>query len=204
MRTARDKNKINLLERDSSYRAGKRLRHEYPRDVANFMQLRIAGPGDDPAISDLLTRTFLETYARKLPEVETTEERKLELRDVASKRRAGMVCVLEFGHRVVGTFSLIHPESPDTDSWIENYATLRCVAIDPEFHGLQFSQILLDESVRLACSWALSGLCLHVQKGAHKVASLYEKFGYVRDARGDKISNGQEIEGYALDFSRIL
>ncbi len=204
MLNARDKAIKILSERDSDYFTGKRLRHKDPRDVANFMHLRIAGPGDDPAISDLLMRTFLETYAKKLPDVETTEERKLELRDVATKRRSGIVCVMEFGHKVVGTFSLIHPESPESDAWIENYATLRCVAIDPEFHGLQFSHMMLEESVRLSCSWALSGICLHVQKGADKVAALYERFGYERDARGDMISTGQEIEGYALDFSRIL
>lgn len=181
----------------------KKLRRpESVRDLSNFINLRPALPGDDLSIAELLTNTFLSTYKKKLPAIETSEERKAELRDVALRRRSGYVSVAELGYRIIGTFSLIHPESPLTDAWRPNGATLRCVAIDPEFHGLELSSILLEEADRIAGLWKSSALFLHVQKGANKVASLYEKFGYVRDCAGDKIAHGYELLGYVKDLNR--
>jgi len=47
--------------------------------------IREARPEDDAAIGELLVEAFVTQYARKLPEVVYTEERKSALRDVANK-----------------------------------------------------------------------------------------------------------------------
>jgi len=167
-----------------------------PRDLVNFIRLRPAMPGDDLSVAELLVHTFLSTYERKLPFLTTCDDRKKELRDVSSRRKQGYVCVVELGYRIIGTFSLIHPESPKSEAWRPNGATLRCVAIDPEFHGLALSELLLDEADRVASAWNSEAIHLHVQKGAAKVASLYLRHGYLRDTEGDKISFGNDLEAY--------
>jgi len=167
-----------------------------PRDLINFIQLRAALPSDDLALADLLTRTFLSTYEKKLPFLATTEERKYELRNVGERRKNGYVCVAELGYRIIGTFALIHPESSANEAWRVNGATLRCVAIDPDFHGLELSTLLLQEADRIAQLWNAESIYLHVHKGAARVASLYGRHGYLRDSSGDKISHECELEGF--------
>lgn len=171
------------------------------RDITNFINLRPAMPSDDLAIAELLLHTFLTTYKEKLPDVHTTEERKRELRDVGARRRQGFVGVAELGYRIIGTFSLIHPESPVSEAWGDPGATLRCVAIDPEFHGLALSELLLNEADRVARAWYSRTIYLHVQKGANKVAVLYQRHGYVRDMSGDKASLGAELEAYRKELA---
>ncbi len=166
------------------------------RDIANFIQIRRALPGDDLAIAELLTKTFLTTYEKKLPTVQTTAERRQELQNVATRRKNGHVAVAELGFRIIGTFALIHPESEESESWVINGSTLRCVAIDPEFHGLDLSKLLLEEAERIARLWDSDCICLHVQAEANRVASLYERSGYLRDPKGDKVSFGNPIFGY--------
>lgn len=173
------------------------------RDLINFIQLRPALPCDDLAVADLLTNTFISTYEKKLPLLTTTEERKSELRNVASRRKSGYVCIAELGYRIIGTFSLIHPESPANEAWRANGTTLRCVAIDPEFHGLSLSFLLLKEAERISSLWTADSIYLHVHKGADKVASLYQKFGYLRDVSGDKSSYGCELEGYFKPYKQM-
>lgn len=171
------------------------------RDLANFIQLRPAFPSDDLSVAELLLHTFISTYAQKLPTITTSDERKKELRDVGSRRKQGYVCIAELGYRTIGTFSLIHPESPLSEAWRPNGATLRCLAIDPEFHGLALSELLLDEADRVAGAWNAGAVFLHVQNGADRVATLYQRHGYVRDPLGDKISHGSSLEGYCKNLS---
>lgn len=171
------------------------------RDIVNFIHLRQASPADDLAVAELLLHTFLSTYQAKLPSVQTSEERKRELRDVGSRRRQGFVGVAELGYQIIGTFSLIHPESPSSEAWAEPGATLRCVAIDPEFHGLALSELLLSEADRVAKAWGARKMYLHVQEGANKVALIYQRHGYVRDLAGDKCSFGSKLEAYRKDLS---
>lgn len=171
------------------------------RDIVNFIHLRQATPADDLAVAELLLHTFLSTYQAKLPSVHTPEERKRELRDVGSRRREGYVGVAELGYQIIGTFSLIHPESPASEVWAEPGATLRCVAIDPEFHGLALSELLLDEADRVARAWGTRRTYLHVQEGATKVALLYQRHGYQRDPAGDKFSFGSKLEAYRKEIA---
>jgi len=166
------------------------------RDIVNFISLRQAGPNDDLSIAELLTRTFISTYEKKLPELGTNEDRKRELNNVAGRRKNGLVGVAELGYRIIGTFALLHPESDCNEAWRPNGCTLRCVAIDPDFHGLDLSSLLLQEADRIARFWQAEGIYLHVHRGAHKVANLYENFGYTRDSTGDKVSHGYYLDGF--------
>jgi GNAT superfamily N-acetyltransferase len=166
------------------------------RDLANFVRVRTAHPGDDPAVGDLLVRTFRDTYNKKMPSLITPEERNDELRDVESRRRAGVVRVIEVGYRIIGTCSLIHPNSELSESWTGLTCTLRCLAIDPEFHSLKLSETLLWDAVDVARTWRARMICLHVLQGADGVARLYENFGFRRSPLGDKIYHGSAIDGY--------
>jgi GNAT superfamily N-acetyltransferase len=173
------------------------------RDLWNFIRLRQASVADDLALADLLTKTFLTTYERKLPTVATPKSRKIELENVADRRKNGYVCVAELGYRIIGTFSLIHPESNLSEAWRPNGATLRCVAVDPDFHGLDLSTLLLNEAEKIAAFWRANSIFLHVQNEALKVAALYERHGYLRDPLGDKTSHGTTIIGYYKELKTL-
>lgn len=166
------------------------------RDISNFTAIRTAHAGDDHQIGELLVRAFRDTYAYKMPDLVTTSEREAELRDVRARRANGLVRVMEIGFRVIGTYSLLSPESPSNEAWTPRTSTLRCLAVDPEFHALRLSEILLMDAQARAQEWACASMCLHVQDGAHGVAKLYERFGFLRDVTGDKICQGNRILGY--------
>lgn len=168
------------------------------RDILDFISIRQASGIDDDEVGDLLVRSFGETHAEKLPNAMLPPSRVTELRDVKTRREHGRVFVLELGYRIVGTFALIRPGSDLSDSWLPNGATLRCVAVDPEFHGLGFAQALLAQSEEVARTWEADYICLHVFKGATGVAKLYQARGYLREPCGDILSHGHMIEGYYL------
>lgn len=170
------------------------------RDLSNFVKIRTAFPGDDLILGDMLVRTFRETYSRKLPNLITTDQREIELRDVQSRRRNGAVRVLELGFQIIGTYSLMAPQSALDDSWTPATCTLRCVAVDPGFHSLRLSERLIEDALVRAREWHAEAICLHVQEGATGVAKLYERFGFRRDPRGDKTSYGYLIEAYLLSL----
>lgn len=170
------------------------------RDLTNFMSIRNAHPGDDLVVGELLVRTFRETYAQKLPSIMTTPEREIELRDVNSRRINGVVRVTELGFQIIGSYSLIAPGSGLDESWTPRTCTLRCVAVDPRFHSLKLSEKLIFDALEVAQKWKASAICLHVQSGADGVARLYQKFGFVRDPRGDKRYMGNAIDGYLIEL----
>lgn len=179
----------------------------HPRDISRFLVKRVARPGDDPVIAELLERAFVGTYAEKL-RMGTSQERRQELRDVTSRRESGVVCVLELGYRVIGTFALLMPgtelnragEGVDGHAWLPGAALLRCVAVDPDYRGFGFSELLLEYSEEVARMWKLSRICLHTQEGADAVAQLYARRGYERDARGDGVACGNRILGHRLEL----
>lgn len=168
------------------------------RDLTNFVRLRNAHPGDDVLIGNLLVHTFRETNAKKLSAALTTPDREIELRNVHSRRLHGVVRVIELGFQIIGSHSLIYPGSPLDESWTANTCTLRCVAIDPNFHTLRLSEMLIKDAVDLARQWNSDNVCLHVQQGAIGVAKLYQEFGFERSYTGDKKWMGNVIEGYLL------
>lgn len=86
-------------------------------------------------------------------------------------------------------------------SWLPQTATLRCVAVDPAFHGFGFSERLLVEADEIVRLWGLKGICLHVVNGALGVGRLYERHGYLRDRRGDRDFLGGSLMGYVRPLS---
>lgn len=168
------------------------------RDIVSFIRLREATTQDTEEIGNLLVKSFVSTYREKLPHIQTCEERIQELRNVEARMQQGQVFVIELGMQIIGTATLILPHAKQTQSWIKNAANLRCVAIDPDFHGLGFAEILLDESERLARSWNAEFICLHVQRGAHGVARLYQRRGFLREPSADIPCFNNDSEGYYL------
>lgn len=174
----------------------------HSRDIINFIRLQSSSPDQDSAIGDLLVKAFTETYALKLPDIVAPAGRIQELRNVAARRQAGVVVILELGYRIIGSFSLIKPGEVVSESFRRNSANLRCFAIDPEFQGLGFAEILLAESERLARIWNCDGICLHVQNGAFGVERLYKKRGYARAPKSDLISYGFKVDAYYLTLNQ--
>lgn len=149
------------------------------------MVVREARPEDDAAIGELLVRAFVESYARKMPEVQVTERRKRDLRDVAGKRAVARVWVAERGGEVVGTVSLWPPGAEGSEAWLAGACDLRHLAVDGKHRGGGVSKALIDEAERCARALGATAVCLHVRQGATGVRQVYERRGYRREPKGD-------------------
>jgi predicted N-acetyltransferase YhbS len=147
--------------------------------------IREARPEDDAAIGELLVRSFEEQYAKKMPEVVLTDERRATLRDVASKRAVAKVWVAEEGGRVIGTVTMWPPGAEGSEAWVDGAFDLRHLAVAHTHRGGAVSSRLMDAAEAYARAQRASSICLHVRRGAHGVASVYTRRGYVRVPEGD-------------------
>ncbi len=164
---------------------------------------REATPADDTAIGELLVQSFVEQYARKLPEVELTEQRKTDLRAVAAKREVAKVWVVEHERRVVGTVAVWPPKAKGSEAWIPGAADLRHLAVAADHRGGIVSRLLLDGAETWAREHRCECVCLHVRRGALGVANVYTRRGYVRTPEGD-LDKLPEVflEAFVLHFTR--
>ncbi|GMU63706.1 MAG: N-acetyltransferase [Myxococcaceae bacterium] len=147
--------------------------------------LRRAEPRDDAAVGELLVQSFLEQYARKMPEVMVSEERKDELRATAGKRAVARVWVVEHRGEVVGTVAMWPPGAPGSEAWSSGAVNLRHLAVHARHRGAGVSSLLLDAAEAWARELGAPAVCLHVRRGAAGVRGLYLKRGYQRRAEGD-------------------
>jgi GNAT superfamily N-acetyltransferase len=167
-------------------------------DVMSRTVIREARPEDDAAVGEMLVEAYITQYARKMPEVVYTEERKRALRDVASKRAVASVLVAEVDGQVAGTVALFPPGAPDSEAWTPNTADLRHLATAVRYHGTGLSRPLLDAAESLARTWGVDAVALHVRKGNLGVARMYMQRGYVRTPEGDLVLPSVSLEAYLL------
>ncbi len=169
-----------------------------PTDVVRRALIREARPEDDAAIGELLVDAYLTQYARKMPEVVYTEERKRSLRDVAGKRAVATVLVAEVDGEVAGTVSLFPPGAPGSEAWTPDTADLRHLATSVRYHGQGLARPLMDAVEALARQWGVAAVALHVRKGVEGVARMYMQRGYVRTPEGDLVLPTVTLEAYLL------
>jgi predicted N-acetyltransferase YhbS len=167
-------------------------------DVVSRAVIRDARPEDDFAIGELLVDAFISQYAKKLPEVVYTDERKSALRDVASKRAVAKVLVAEVDGEVVGTVALFPPSAPGSEAWRPNTADLRHLATAVRYHGSGLSRPLVDAAEVIARQWGVDAVALHVRRGAKGVAEMYQRRGYVRTPEGDLDLPSVYLEAFLL------
>ncbi len=147
--------------------------------------VRSAVCSDDAAVGELLVTAFVETYARKMPEVVVTDERKAQLRAVADKRSVANVWVAEVDGALAGTVATWSPGAPGSEAWRPNAVDLRHLAVSRSHRGFGVSAALLDAAEAHAWSLGAEAVCLHVRRGAHGVRGLYVSRGYAEDPEGD-------------------
>ena len=147
--------------------------------------IREATERDDRAVGELLVAAFERTYARKMPEVRMSDERRAELRDVARKRAVAKVWVCEEGGVVVGTVAVWPPGVRGSEAWIPGAFDLRHLATDEAHRGGATSAVLLDAAENWARAAKAPAVCLHVRRGAFGVRKIYEARGYQRRPEGD-------------------
>ena len=162
------------------------------------MKVRLAEAQDDTRVGELLVESFMTAYARKMPEVVYDEERKRDLRDMATKRREATVLVGEVDGEVVGTVMVYAPGVAKNEAWLPNAADVRQLAIAPAHFGKGYSEPLMDEAERIAWSWGVGACVLHVRRGAIGVSEVYQKRGYVRAPEGDRALPTVYLEAYLL------
>jgi predicted N-acetyltransferase YhbS len=152
-----------------------------------MMQVRIreASAADDDRVGELLVTSFIEQYAKKLPDVRVSEARKAELRDVRAKRDVAKVWVAEYDGLIVGTVALWPMGAKGSEAWISNACDLRHLAVAREARGLNVSSALLDTAEAWARQSGATSVTLHVRRGAAGVRALYERRGYERREEGD-------------------
>lgn len=167
-------------------------------DVVKRAVIREARPEDDKAIGDLLVDAYMTQYAKKLPEVVYSEERKAFLRDVASRREVCTILVAELDGEVAGTVALYPPGAPGSEAWLPHTADLRALATSVRFHGQGLAQPLLAETEVLAKRWGMDAISLHVRRGATGVARMYQGRGYQRTPAGDLERPEVFLEAFVL------
>ena len=153
--------------------------------AAPDIRVRPARAEDDAAVGELLVEAFVHTYARKMPEVVVTEERKAQLRAVAAKRVVACVLVAELDGRLAGTVAVWAPGAEGSEAWRPRAADLRHLAVSLQHRQLGVSARLLDAAEAQAWAWGADAVCLHVRRGAHGVRRLYVERGYVPEPAGD-------------------
>lgn len=168
------------------------------KTVAERARIREARPEDDAAIGELLVEAYITQYAKKLPEVVYTDERKSALRDVASKRAISSVLVAEVDGEVAGTVALFPPGAPGSEAWTPNTADLRHLATAVRYHGTGLARPLLEAAEALARKWGVDAIGLHVRRGAAGVARMYMGRGYARTPEGDLELPSVYLEAYLL------
>ncbi|MCE9668554.1 GNAT family N-acetyltransferase [Myxococcus stipitatus] len=169
-------------------------------DVLSRVVIREARPEDDVTIGELLISAYVTQYAKKLPEVVYTEERKRELRDVAARRAVATVMVAEVDGEVAGTVALFPPGAPGAEAWLPRMADLRGLATAVKFHGAGLAKPLLDAAHALARKWGVDSVGLHVRRGAEGVGRMYQRHGYVRVPEGDMSLPTVYLEAYQLSL----
>ncbi len=147
--------------------------------------VRDSVPADDAQLGELLIRAFVDTYARKMPEVQVSDRRKAELRDVGSKRVGGRVWVAELDGKIVGTVSVWDPGAKGSEAWIPGSADLRQLVVEPSLHGQGIAGKILDVVEAEVWNSGVTSISLHVRRGADGLHRFYEKRGYVRTPEGD-------------------
>ncbi|EAU65424.1 putative acetyltransferase [Stigmatella aurantiaca DW4/3-1] len=167
-------------------------------DSVGRVLIREARPEDDVAIGELLVDAYVTQYAKKLPEVVYTDERKRALREVAAKREVATVLVAEVGGEVAGTVALFAPGAPGSEAWLPDAADLRHLATAVRYHGQGLGKPLLDAAEALARKWGVKAVCLHVRRGVSGVARMYMGRGYVRTPEGDLDTPTVFLEAYVL------
>ncbi|RKH02569.1 GNAT family N-acetyltransferase [Corallococcus carmarthensis] len=167
-------------------------------DVTNRVILREARPEDDKVIGDLLVEAYTTQYARLMPEVVYSEERKAFLRDIASRRNACTILVAEVDGEIAGTVALYPPDAPGSEAWLPRTADLRALATGVRFQGQGLAQPLLAETEVIAKRWGVDAISLHVRRGAKGVARMYERRGYQRVPEGDLERPDVYLEAYLL------
>ncbi len=148
-------------------------------------EVREARAEDDEAIGELLVTAFVEQYARKMPEVVVSEQRKAALRDVAARRAAVKLWVAVQSGAVVGTVALWPPGAEGSEAWLDGAADLRHLAVHGAHRGGLVSRLLLDVGEGWAKEHGCAQVSLHIRRGAHGLERLYESRGYVRTPEGD-------------------
>lgn len=148
-------------------------------------RIREATEADDGAIGELLVTSFVEQYAKKLPEVVVSERRKAELRAVAEKRQVASVWAAEVNGVIVGTVALWLPGAKGSEAWLPNACDLRHLAVSDSARGSGVAKGLLDAAFNRARSSGAEWVVLHVRSGAEGVRRLYERHGFVRRPEGD-------------------
>lgn len=171
--------------------------------ISSGYVLRLAEPRDDAAIGELLVQSFLEQYARKMPEVVVSEDRKADLRAVAEKRAVAKVWVVEREGELAGTVAVWPAGSARSEAWIPGAFDLRHLAVGAKHRGGVVSKLLLDAAEDFARSAGAAFMCLHVRRGAAGVRAIYERRGYQRRPEGDLDFRPEVfLEAFALPLRR--
>jgi predicted N-acetyltransferase YhbS len=164
--------------------------------------IRLAEAKDDVAVGNLLVDAFVISYAKKMPWVVVTEERKTDLRAVAKKRAQARVFVAEHPILgIVGTVALFPPGAEGSEAWIPTASDLRHLALNPHHKVPGASAALMKQAEDEAWRLGSTAVCLHVRRGADGVAGVYTKRGYVRAPEGDMSYPTVELDGFILQRS---
>lgn len=123
---------------------------------------------------------------------------KPEVYQVSKIRRSGVVLILELGFQIVGTCSLVFPDTKLNESWKSNAAYLKFLSIHPSYQGLGFAKVLLHEIHNVAQDYSFSSICVRILNTHKGLNRLFETMGYQKDTCGNSSYIEKEYIGFSL------
>ncbi len=173
------------------------------RDIMHFVHTREATERDDSALGGFLLKVFGQATCENKPDVPLVPGRIQELLNVSGRRAHGSVRILELGDRIIGSYSLIRPQTDLTGAWSNEAAYFCSFAIDSSIQGLGLAALLLMEAHALALSWEMKAMQLKVVSTAEGLHRLYKKAGFYPDPKGDGHEFGFDLNGYTCELSLL-
>ncbi|CAN5538754.1 GNAT family N-acetyltransferase [soil metagenome] len=155
--------------------------------MTNRVEIRLAVPGDEDAIADVLFEAFSQFRSDYTPVAFSVVTPPAE--DIAERFEEGAMWVAEIGGKILGTVSVL-PEP----EWLY----IRSVAVLPAAQGKGIARLMMNAVEKYASENGFDRLFLYTTYFSTGAIELYEKLGFKR-GRDTTAEEWYGTPGLAMD-----
>ncbi|MFM9903099.1 MAG: GNAT family N-acetyltransferase [Pyrinomonadaceae bacterium] len=156
------------------------------------VEIRLAVPGDEDAIADVLFEAFSQFRSNYTPEAFAVVTPPAD--DITGRFEEGEMWVAEHQGEIVATVSVL-PEP----EWLY----IRSMAVSPAAQGLGIAHLLLDAIEEYAIREGIEKLFLYTTYFSISAISLYEKHGFVK-VRDTTAEEWYGTPGLAMEKNLVI
>ncbi|MBI4188831.1 MAG: GNAT family N-acetyltransferase [Chloroflexi bacterium] len=144
----------------------------------NGLKIRNARSNELTQVS-LLLRDAYQQYQNSFPPVAWRFYLE-DIMDVRSRLNASELVIAELNGRLVGAVTLYLDGAHSQQSWPENWAGIRLLAVHPKYRGLGIGHALMEECIRRCRARGITTIGLHTTRIMDIARDMYERMGFVR------------------------